>query len=361
MIKLFLLHDWILILILSAFSVLLKTTVFIDKKTASRLYVLINVLFALSVIVFVEFYLGELGLYKTLRTVLMAIRYSATPLIIAMTLFTLAKKERWFVFIPAVAVAIVNIVSIFTGIVFRIKGINEIERGPLGYLPFIAVGLYSAYLVYTLFVQSNKQATEIIPIGFLTFSFVSGLILPFILQRDYSQIFCSTIAVALFVYYDFSILQLSKKDSLTGLLNRQAYDSAISTGSQSTTSIIMIDMNGLKVINDTEGHKAGDEALETVALCFMRATKPKQLIYRIGGDEFAIICRRTSESEVLHLINRIRKNVTATKYSCSVGYSYVPEGTGNIEEMINQADKMMYDNKANFYRNKEKRQFRKKL
>ena len=48
-------------------------------------------------------------------------------------------------------------------------------------------------------------------------------------------------------------------------------------------------MNGLKTINDTQGHAAGDKALTTIAICFLKAALPRQTVYRIGGDEFVII------------------------------------------------------------------------
>jgi len=349
MIKLFIQYNWTVILILTAFAIMLKTTVFLDKKTVKKMCVLINMVFLLSLIVFAEFYLGQHDTHRNLKLVLMAIRYSATPLIIAMTLYTLARKGRWYIFIPAIVAAAVNIVSIFTGLVFSMDNTNSLKRGPLGYLPFVAVGLYSLFLVVTLFLQSNKQAAEIIPIMYLAISFISGLILPFVLKKDYSQIFCPTIAIALFVYYDFSILQLTKKDPLTGLLNRQAYEAEISDDAKNITSVLTIDMNGLKPINDIEGHAAGDEALETLALCFMRATKSKQLVYRTGGDEFAVICRRTSESETKHLIDRIQKNVSGTKYSCAIGYSCSPDGEKSIEDMIKESDEMMYAKKEEYY------------
>ncbi len=351
MIKEFIVQNWALIMILMAFAILLKTTIFLNRKTIRRMYVLIGVVFLLSVIVFAEFYLESLGTMKELRVVLMAIRYSATPVIISLIVYTLVKKMRWFVFIPAIVLAAVNLVSIFTGIVFSIAADNTFHRGPLGYLPFIVVGIYCVFLVYILFRQSNKQPTEIIPILFLCFAFATGLILPFVLGKTYSQIFCVTIVISLFVYYVFSILQLTEKDSLTGLLNRQAYYAAVSDGASDINALVSIDMNGLKTINDNEGHLAGDEALETLALCFLRAARPRQSVYRVGGDEFVIVCRRFTEDEIKQLVARIEKNVSETKYFCAVGYSYTKDGTKPIDELLKESDEKMYAQKALFYRN----------
>ena len=350
MIKEYILQNWALILLLTAFVILLKTTVFLEKKVIKRMIFLIAVIFVLSVSVFFEFYLDKIGQMRELRMVLMSLRYSATPFIIAMILFTLVKKARWHVFIPAIALTVVNVISIFTGIVFGLSESGELQRGPLGYLPFIAVGAYSFFLVFVLIRQSNKQATEIIPIVFLSFAFVTGLILPFVLGKDYSVIFCTTIAIALFVYYVFSILQQTKKDALTGLLNRHAYYAELADNPKDITALVSIDMNGLKRVNDTGGHDAGDEAILTLAMCFMRAAKSRQLVYRVGGDEFVIVCRKTDESDVKQLIERIEKNVSATVYSCSIGYSYSPDGSKTIDQMLKESDEMMYEQKARHYR-----------
>ena len=348
--KTYILQNWILILILVAFSVILSTTAFVDKKATRRLYILIASIFLMSISVFVEFYYGVYPENIILRTVLMAIRYSFTPILTALVIYTLAKKEKIFIFVPAALLLIIDIISIFTGIVFKIDSNNNLVRGPLGYLPFIIAGLYCAYLIYILIKRSNKRALEIIPIVYLAFALISGVVFPFVFGSDFSQIFCTTIALALFVYYVFSILQLTKKDALTGLLNRQAYYVETSKFSKDITAIVSLDMNGLKRINDTQGHAAGDEALVTLALCFARACKVRHSAYRIGGDEFVIVCRKSKEEDVIKLVERIKKNISDTKYTCSIGYSYHQEGIANLDEVLKESDEKMYQDKSNFYK-----------
>ena len=344
----YLIQNWILILILIAFAIMLTITVFLPKKTVRRMYILIAAVFVLSIIVFIEFCLSENKQYPMARAAMIAIRYSATPILIALIILTLVKKARWYVLLPAFLFTIINIVSIFTGIVFYIDDAGVMQRGVLGYLPYVTVGVYSVVLIFILIRQSNKNMTEIVPISFLALAFASGLVLPFVMGKDYSKIYCPTIAIALFVYYVFLIIQLTKQDALTGLFNRQAFYSATEGGYKDITAIISIDMNGLKAINDNEGHVAGDEALLTLALCFKRAVRPKQYVYRIGGDEFVILCRKTKEEELNRIIKTIRKNVDATKYKCAIGYSVVsPNKT--IKDMIKESDEMMYLDKAKFY------------
>lgn len=350
MLKDYLLQNWELILVLFAFAITLNTSVFMEKHAIRRMYLLIITIFLLSIVVFFEFRITNLPEYRLLRVILMAIRYTSTPVIIAQIVFTLVKKQRWFIFIPAIALLVINVVSIFTGIVFSVDENNTFHRGPLGLLPFIFVGLYSVFLIYILIKRSNKHILEIIPILFLCFAFASGLVLPFVFEGDYSQIFCSTIAVALYVYYVFSILQLTKKDSLTGLLNRQAYYADINRNPEDITALVSIDMNGLKKINDNLGHAAGDDALITISICFNRALKRRQSGFRIGGDEFVIICRKNTKGEVEQLVERIKSYVGETKYSCSVGYCYSDDGSKSIDEMLKESDEMMYEDKAEHYR-----------
>lgn len=350
MFKEYLSQNWPLILILIAFTISLISTVFMEKKRVVRLHVINALIFVLSIIVFIEFLIAKNPDYRHIRAFLTAIRYSATPLLLAMIIFALVKKQNWFIFIPALILTILNFVSIPTGIIFLIDETNTLVRTPVsGYLPYIASGLYGAVLIYLLIIRSNKRFIEIISIVFMALSIGSGLVLPFIFGSDYSSMFCVTMAISLFAYYELTVLQLTKKDSLTELLNRHAYYSDLNSYDDEITAVISIDMNGLKRINDNYGHAAGDEALTTLALCFSRSLKRRQYGYRVGGDEFMIICRKNSEEEVVALVDRIRKYVGDTKYSCSVGYSYRSNKEKTVEDLVKESDVMMYQEKSLYY------------
>ena len=348
-------QNWPLILILLAFVISLITQVFLKKQTIIRMYILIAIIFLLSIVVFIEFNVATTPELKDLRVVMMAIRYSATPFILALIIFALIKRMRWFIFLPAIAQLILNIVSIFTGIVFGVEVAADntltLVRGPiaLAYTPFIMVALYSIFLIYLLIRRSNKSPTEIVYISFFAFGLASGVALPFILKENYASMFCAIIAVALFAYFQFSVLQLTKKDSLTGLLNRQAYFSDVKHEPRSITSIISIDMNGLKEINDNMGHPGGDEAIITLSQCIFKALKHREFGYRTGGDEFIVVCRKVSEERVLQLIEKINKNVEETEYTCSIGYAINIDGSKTVEELLKESDKMMYLEKEKYY------------
>ncbi len=76
----------------------------------------------------------------------------------------------------------------------------------------------------------------------------------------------------------------------------------------------------------------------------------------MGGDEFAIVCRKTSEEEVLALIDRIIKYVAETEYTCSIGYYYQKDGIENLDELLKASDKQMYNDKNEFYKAKRRQQ-----
>ena len=344
--------NWILILVLLGFTISLISTVFIEQKTIRRLYALIVEVFLLSIVVFAEFKMDGMADYRNLRIVLMAIRYSATPLLVAQIVYTVAKGQKWYLFIPAGIFTALDFISIPTGIVFALDDANKLVRGPLGMLPYVGAGVYGIYLVYNLWKRHTGQRTDTVPIVFFAFAFSSGIMLPFIIGKEYAQVFCATIAVSMFVYYVFTLLQLTKRDPLTGLLNRQAYYADTRNEPENINALVSVDMNGLKAINDNEGHKAGDEALTTLAGCFIEAAKLKYRIYRVGGDEFVIVCRKCKEQDVQALASRIHENVAKTKYSCSVGYCYSKTGSSSIDEMLTASDENMYAEKMRYYKEK---------
>ena len=346
----YVIENWPLLMVLLGFTASLITTVFLNKKTVHRMYALIAEVFILSILVFIEFNLVADGKHQALRALLIAIRYSSTPFLIAQIIYTIIKRQRWYIFIPAMITTIINFISLPTGIVFFFDESGAMKRGPLGLLPYVMIGVYCVWLVALMIRHSSKMAFERIPIIYFGFSFFAGLIMPFLIGKDYSKLFCATIGISIYVYYVFSILQVTKRDPLTGLLNRQAYYSDISNEPEEIRAIISIDMNGLKAINDNEGHAAGDLAISTIAGCFLNGVRYKHPVYRIGGDEFVVVCRKISEYDVVKITRRIHELVDATKYSCSIGYSYTSDGKKSIDELLSESDANMYKEKQQYYK-----------
>ena len=93
---------------------------------------------------------------------------------------------------------------------------------------------------------------------------------------------------------------------------------------------------------------AGDTALKTLGDCFCRAAQKKQRVYRIGGDEYVILCVNTSENDVISLVERIRREVSETPYTCSVGYAMKSKGC-SIDRLYKLADIKLYEEKKQYY------------
>ena len=139
-------------------------------------------------------------------------------------------------------------------------------------------------------------------------------------------------------------------DQLTGLYNRHYFEKCKEELKDiPVLSVIMTDVNGLKLINDTYGHEAGDELLNKYAELLRNSFKASDLIFRWGGDEFIIILKNTEEAKSWDLCDRLIKHCGATfvrdiPLSISVGISSKSQGEA-IDKAIQEAEDMMYKNK----------------
>ena len=111
------------------------------------------------------------------------------------------------------------------------------------------------------------------------------------------------------------------------------------------TAIVSCDLNDLKVINDNEGHLFGDMALEVVSNHIISSCPKEALVYRIGGDEFSIICVGLAEDKIKSIIEDIRDKVKKSSYSMAIGYAML-EPNEEINQLVTRADAKMYEDKA---------------
>ncbi len=148
------------------------------------------------------------------------------------------------------------------------------------------------------------------------------------------------------------IRYLGYHDQLTDLYNRYYFeDSKEGLKDIPQVSVIMTDINGLKLVNDTYGHEAGDELLKKYAKLLRQSFKQSDLFFRWGGDEFIVILKNTGEAESWELCNRLIKHCGKTfvkdiPLSVSVGLSSKFKGE-DIDKAIREAEDMMYKNKLN--------------
>ncbi|MBS3985775.1 MAG: PAS domain S-box protein [Selenomonadales bacterium] len=141
-------------------------------------------------------------------------------------------------------------------------------------------------------------------------------------------------------------------DSLTGLYNRHYFEKLLSEGSMPSPAIIVADLNGLKLINDTFGHVAGDELLKSVARLLEQNAPDGAVCARIGGDEFVILIPDARSEDVAQCVLQLEGaivecNNTTPHYpfSVSFGYKTATEFGGGVYALYKEADDHMYREK----------------
>jgi len=177
---------------------------------------------------------------------------------------------------------------------------------------------------------------------------------------------CSRILYRLLLYREE--LQSARTDALTGLYNKkfffeiapQLFERASVNSEEHPLSLIMIDGDDFKAINDTYGHQIGDQVIselaETVRKCTrmreygIKPGRPKDYVIRYGGEELLIILENTSAESALHVAERIRKTIEnkmdwaggISKLTASLGVSSYPSDAKNIDELVLKADGALY-------------------
>ena len=146
-------------------------------------------------------------------------------------------------------------------------------------------------------------------------------------------------------------------DGLTGLANRATFNTALSAAlddeSSPTTTVLFVDLDDFKDVNDVFGHRAGDDLLREVAARLGRATRPGDLCARLGGDEFAVLLRGTDGATAAGVAQQIVQAVAVTAHieagvahiGASVGVATATSKT-DPEQLIHRADVAMYAAKA---------------
>jgi diguanylate cyclase (GGDEF)-like protein len=138
-------------------------------------------------------------------------------------------------------------------------------------------------------------------------------------------------------------------DELTGLPNRRAWydqlDRALAGARRNSNplSLVILDLDGFKEINDRQGHAAGDLLLKTVTDCWTRELRPTDLLGRLGGDEFGVIVEETDQLGALELISRL-DHAIARHHRASVGLA-IWDGKEDAVALVARADDDMYEYK----------------
>jgi diguanylate cyclase (GGDEF)-like protein/PAS domain S-box-containing protein len=152
------------------------------------------------------------------------------------------------------------------------------------------------------------------------------------------------------------VKMLSIRDALTGLYNRHYFSEQLKKlyhPQYQPVSVIMMDIDGLKVVNDTLGHAQGDALLKAAAEVIKSSVRVSDIVARIGGDEFAVILPQTDEEKALEVCRRINEvvqqynqQVSPSGLSISVGLATSQREHPCLSETLKKADDEMYKDKS---------------
>jgi len=144
---------------------------------------------------------------------------------------------------------------------------------------------------------------------------------------------------------------ISTHDSLTGLYNRHFFQTEmerIEGGRLFPVSIVMADLDNLKVINDRHGHKTGDASIIKAADLLKKSFRTEDIIARIGGDEFGVLLTETGVTEISDIISRFNDEIIKQQdslFDLSLGWATAQESS-SLVDLMHQADVRMYQEKA---------------
>lgn len=159
----------------------------------------------------------------------------------------------------------------------------------------------------------------------------------------------------------------ARTDAKTGLVNAVFWHEMAgkelerATSTKSALSVLYVDLDYFKPINDVHGHDAGDQVLQEVAAELQRATRADDIVGRLGGEEFAILLPSTNPADAAKLAERVRRRIASLcitvpgengqgavidNLTCSVGVATFPDAADTLQLLVKAADKAQYAAKA---------------
>lgn len=322
---------------------------------------------------------GREDLPKWAMILVKTVDYMLTPMAGGALVLQMNMRNRWRnVMIGILGFnVLVQALSAFNGWMIVVSESNQYSHGPLyGFylgecLAIIGIVIIEFILYGKSFRRENKQslyaAMLLVVVGI-------GMqeLLPTTPRTEYIAL---TLGAALmFIHYsEFSQLKMDDHvswqqilidtDALTGLLSRSAYYRALKEVDADEAfpenfAAFAIDINGLKQVNDTLGHDAGDELIRGAAECIVKAMDTgESRCYRTGGDEFVVLTSMDAEAAEAAM-SRLKHETdcwhgsVAKSLSVSAGYALAKDWEGSeqtAEALVRKADQAMYEAKAMYY------------
>lgn len=236
------------------------------------------------------------------------------------------------------------IVSIFNGCIFSFDAMGNRILGPLAPIPYIFSFIYITVLLTTAIIKFRLGFKhESVFILTLTAGIVIAVIMNAVFH--YKFLISGMASLSCTFYYMFYTTETLTRDALTDAFNRHSFYNDIKNMSKKQMYVVSIDLNGLKRINDTYGHGAGDKAILAVSECAAEVLPVRCRVYRMGGDEFEVLFPNAAYTEVELTTQQLKEAVHKMGYSIAVGFGEFKRGM-KLDDVIREVDAIMYEDKA---------------
>ena len=260
------------------------------------------------------------------------------------------------------------VANLFVPLVFSVDSGNVYARGPLYWL-FMVIEFFfiTDGLIIYFRAKSRGGMLKFFPLWQFLIPVIVGILVQTIFYGVSAIWPCFTVAVCGLVLSLQN--ELVFKDSLTGIYNRSYLDNLknqITDSNKGSLTVMMLDMNEFKSINDNHGHAAGDDALISASNIISKAVGNLGTVIRYAGDEFVILLNTQDEEMVNNCISDIRTSIDefnknagkAYRLSVSIGQCPMNLNEQTIDEILNKVDRLMYEDKMNYYKMNDRRKRR---
>ncbi len=289
---------------------------------------------------------------RSLSITFNVIGFALTPVIplVLMAIFDIRILLRnKILLLPTTINTLAVTLSPFLGLIFFVDANNNYERGVIFNL-FVGVYIFNIIILAVgIWYIGRKYLYPIkYKIAILTFFTVAATFIQLLVPSVYTSWHCVTLSLLLLyiVLSDFD----SSFDTLTKLYNRAAFEKRTKQlNGKKSFYIIVMDINNFKDVNDTHGHEYGDTVLKELGIIISDSFNNKCSSYRIGGDEFCVLCWGDNEEMIKDQLKSMTDKLTSKREADSwmptvaYGYSIFSQGEKlNFEKIMKEADEQMY-------------------
>ena len=259
-----------------------------------------------------------------------------------------AAKKRVPAVIALSAYVIFQIVALIPGWVFQVDENNIYHQEKLYWVYVVSSTVSIIYGIISMVINSQKYYTSFDSVMSLSLLIlIIGVSIQFICSDVRIYFFCVSLCNLLF--YNRYCKMTLQVDALTHLLNRRCYETSIRSLNGNAV-ILFFDADRFKQVNDTYGHTVGDICLKNIASILLSVYGKHGSCYRIGGDEFCVILDKelsgleTLNRLFLDAVQEMREKDTRMP-GVSFGYAHYQPGCSHIQNVLEAADNMLYQNK----------------